>query len=58
MTAAEKKAITLDLLSKAKVSLETMMTKEHQGADYSIDQFYFEMYSSQAKSLKQQTVSE
>lgn len=58
MTAAEKKAITLDLLSKAKVSLETMMTKEQQGADYSIDQFYFEMYSSQAKSLKQQTVSE
>ena len=55
MTAEMKKAVLLDLQSKMKTCIETMMTKTSQGADTSMEEFYINMYWSQIAVLKQTT---
>ena len=57
MTAEMKKAVLLDLQSKMKTCIETMMTKTSQGSDTSMEEFYINMYWSQIAVLKQ-TVAE
>ena len=52
MTEQEKKAIILDLLSKIKVLIDTMMTKTQNAQEIAVDQFYLEMYWAQVKMLK------
>ena len=55
MTEQEKKAIILDLLSKIKVLIDTMMTKTQNAQEITVDQFYLEMYWNQIKILKSAT---
>ena len=57
MTAEMKKAVLLELESKMKTCIETMMTKTSQGSDTSMEEFYIDMYWTQIKTLKS-TVAE
>ena len=57
MTAEMKKAVLLDLESKMKTCIETMMTKTSQSTDTSMEEFYIDMYWTQIKTLKS-TVAE